>query len=137
MASRRATYSGRGRADGAATGDAGRYSLAAAGGCAAVVWGSTSAATPTARPTSQGPVGEPLGRVPSQKSPATTRARLGAPAVPEMLSSAALRGIALPTGRRTQDSPRTGPRESRWLGDARGRPERERPGRSVGTLATD
>jgi len=59
--------------------------LTAAGGSAAAVWGSTSAAIPTARPTSQGPAAEPLGRVPSQKSPTTTRARPGARAVPEML----------------------------------------------------
>jgi hypothetical protein len=70
-------------ADGAATGDAGPVLI---GGCAAVEWGSTSAAIPTARPTSQGPAAEPLGRVPSQKSPTTTRARPGASAAPKMLS---------------------------------------------------
>ena len=69
-----------------ATATPARYSLTAAGGCAAVVWGSTSAAIPTARPTSQGPAAEPLGRVPSQKSPTTTRARPGVPVAPEMLS---------------------------------------------------
>ncbi len=56
---------------------------------------------------------------------------------PRCCLSAALSGIAWRqvAERRTVHEPDRG--ISRWLGDARGRPERESPGRSVGTLATD
>ena len=124
-------------ADGAATGDAGPVPLTATGGCAAVVWGSASAAIHTARPSSQGPAAEPLGRVPSQKSPTTTLARPGAPAVPEMLSICRTErhcaGDRSPKPR-TVHQPDRG--KSRWLGTP-GSSRAGEPGQERGTFATN
>ena len=81
-------------ADGAATGDAGPVLIDGRWWVCGGRMGIYFCGYPYRPAYISGPAAEPHGRVPSQKSPTTTRARPGAPAVPEMFSICPLSGCA-------------------------------------------